>query len=301
MIEKLRDQIDAIRAKLDPIAERFGVSANLLYAAAAFLILLGVAVVSGLLSGHPTPAQLEAARPVAVPSPQPAPTVQQAQEPAPMQTQPATASAATTAPAAPLQVELPALTTPASPMKSGAWQLTVQTIAAAPVQDPTTLPGQTVGTVVKSSPTASFSGAVPDAMAAFVTAGKPVRLTYSFNFNAPTTGSYLLTTNLSGNASAAVRVMLDGRADALVTLKRNFNALWAADAPAQAGSASVTLAAGMHSVEAVLDTTAATQAAHAPTLDFYIKPATAPMPAAMVPLWPASAPAAPASAPAARR
>jgi hypothetical protein len=201
-----------------------------------------------------------------------------------------------------MQAELPALPAPAALMKSGAWQLTVQTVAAAPGQDPTMLPGQVVGTVVKASPTASFSGAVPGAMAAFITAGKPVRMAYSFDFTAPETGAYLIAVNLSGNASAAARVMLDGRADSLVSLKRNFNALWAATSPAQAGSASVMLAAGLHSIEAVLDTTAATQAAHAPTIDFYIKPATAPMPAAMVPMWPASSsPAAPASAPAARR
>lgn len=296
MIEKLHDQIDAIRAKLDPIAERFGVSPKLLYAAAAFILLLALALISGLLSGQPTPAQLEAARPVAVAPSPPAPVAQQAPAVTPVQPQPAAASAPAPAPAGAVQAVLPAIAASSMPVKSGTWQLTVQTVVAGPGQDPTTLPGQTVGTLMKSNPTASFSGAVPASMAAFVTAGKPVRLIYSFNFTAPVTGSYLLTANLAGNASASVRVMLDGRADALVSLKRNYNALWSADAPAQASSASVTLAAGVHSIEAVLDTTAATQAADAATLDFYIKPATAPMPAAMVPLWPASAPAAPAAA-----
>lgn len=302
--DKISDALDRIRAlaaeRINPIAERIGVSPKLLYAAAAFLILLIVAVLSGLLSGHPTPAQIEAASRAITPPSQPAPTVQRTPAPAPIASQPvatnAPAAATPAAPAGVMQPELPALPTPAAPMQSGAWQLTVQTVAAAPGQDPTTLPGQTVGAVVKSSPTASFSGAVPDSMANFVTAGKPVRMVYSFNFNAPATGSYLITANLAGNASASARVMLDGRADALMALKRNYNHLWSPDAPAQASSASVTLAAGLHSIEAVLDTTAATSAAHAPTLDLYIKPATAPMPSAMVPLWPASAPAAPVAA-----
>lgn len=302
--DKISAALGYVRAlaadRIDPIAERIGVSPRLIYAAGAFGVLLIVAVLSGLLSGHPTPAQMETAHQVITPSPQPAPAVQRTPAPTPMQSQPvATNTPAAATPAAPsgvMQAELPALPTPAVPMKSGVWQLTVQTVSAAPGQDPTTLPGQTVGTVVKTSPTASFSGAVPDSMANFVTAGKPVRLAYSFNFTTPATGSYLITANLSGNASASARVMLDGRADALMSLKRNYNALWSADAPAQAGSASVTLAAGLHSVEAVIDTAAVTQAAHAPTLDFYIKPATAPMPAAMVPLWPASAPAAPVAA-----
>lgn len=307
--DKISDALDRIRAlaaeRINPIAERIGVSPKLLYAVTAFGVLLIIAVISGLLPDHPTPAQIEAAHQVIAPSPQPAPAAQRSPAPAPISPQPvamsAPAAATPTAPAGVIQAELPALAAPVSPLKSGAWQLTIQTVAAAQGQDPTALPGQTIGTVVKTSPTASFSGAVPDSMAAFVTAGKPVRLVYSFNFTVPVTGSYLLTANLAGNASATVRVMLDGRADALVSLKRAYNHLWSPDAPAQSSSASVTLAAGMHSIEAVLDTTAATSAAHAPTLDFYIKPATAPLPSAMVPMWASSSPAAPASAPAARR
>ncbi|OIQ93540.1 hypothetical protein GALL_245000 [mine drainage metagenome] len=311
--DKIAEAADAIRTavaeRIDPVAEHLGVSPRLLLSVMAFVILLALAGLHSLFSlfssSPPESAQAPAPAPVTAPAVSPpklAPTpVRQASAVQPAQPQPAIASTPAAAPAVPLQAELPALPSPASPMKSGAWQLTVQTVAAAPGQDPTTLPGQVVGTVVKASPTASFSGAVPDSMAAFVTAGKPVRLTYTFNFEAPTTGAYLITVNLSGNASAAARVLLDGRADSLVSLKRAYNALWAADAPAQAGSASVTLAAGLHSIEVVLDTTAATQAAHAPTVDLYIKPQAAAMPAAMVPMWPASSPAAPASAPAARR
>ena len=314
--DKISDAIDHIRAavaaRIDPVAEHLGVSPRLLLSGLAFVILLALAglnsIVSLFSSSPPEPAPAPAPAPIATPAvapPKPAPTpVRQASAVQPAQPQPAqqvAASAPAAAPAGAMQAELPALPAPSTPMKSGAWQLTVQTVTAAPGQDPTTLPGQVVGTMVKSSPTASFSGAVPDAMAPFITAGKPVRLIYSFDFTAPASGAYLIAANLAGNASAAVRVLLDGRADSLVSLKRNYNALWAADAPAQAGSASVMLAAGLHSIEAVLDATAATQAAHAPTIDLYIKPATAPMPAAMVPMWPASSPAAPASAPAARR
>ncbi|MDE2268797.1 MAG: hypothetical protein KGL33_07270 [Betaproteobacteria bacterium] len=312
--DKISDAIDHIRAaaaeRIDPIAEHLHVSPRLLLAGLAFILLLALAGLHSLFSLFASPApesaQAPAPAPVAAPEvsrpkPVPVPT-RQASAAQPAQPQPATASTPATAPAGAMQAELPALPAPAALMKSGAWQLTVQTVAAAPGQDPTTLPGQTIGTMLKNSPTASFSGAVPDAMASFITVGKPVRLVYAFNFNAPTTGAYLITVNLSGNASAAARVLLDGRADSLVALKRAYNALWAADAPAQAGSASVMLAAGLHSIEAVLDTSAATQPAHAPTLDFYIKPASAPMPAAMVPMWPASSsPAAPASAPATRR
>ena len=317
MSDKIAEAADAIRtavaARIDPIAEHLHVSPRLLLSGLAFVVLLALAglhsIVSLFSSSPPEPAQTPAPAPVAAPAialPKPAPTpVRQAsavQSAQPQPAQPVAASAPAAAPAGAMQAELPALPAPSTPMKSGAWKLTVQTVAAGPGQDPTTLPGQTIGAVVKSSPTASFSGAVPDSMAAFITAGKPVRMVYDFNFNAPETGAYLIAVNLSGNASASARVMLDGRADPLVSLKRNFNALWAADAPAQAGSASVMLAAGLHSVEAVLDTTAATQAAHAAAVDFYIKPATAPMPSAMVPMWPASSsPAAPASAPAARR
>ena len=314
MSDKIAEAADAIRTavaeRIDPIAEHLHVSSRLLLAALAFATLLALAglhsIVSLFSSSPPESAQAPAPAPVTAPAvspPKPAPTrVRQASAATPAQPQPATASTPAAAPAGAMQAELPALPSPASPMKSGAWQLTVQTVAAAPGQDPTTLPGQVVGTVVKASPTASLSGAVPDSMAPFITAGKPVRLTYSFDFQAPTTGAYLIAVNLAGNASAAVRVLLDGRADPLVSLKRAYNALWAADAPAQAGSASVTLAAGLHSIEVVLDTTAATQAAHAPTVDLYIKPQAAAMPAAMVPMWPASSsPAAPASAPAARR
>lgn len=298
--DKISDAIDHIRAaaaaRIDPIAERFGVSPKLFYALAAFILLLAIALLRGLLAPSPTASQLEAARPAAVTPQQPATTVQKTPAITPPQPQPAAASAPAAAPAGAVQAVLPAVAASSMPVKSGAWQLTIQTVAAGQGQDPTALPGQTIGTVVKTSPTASFSGAVPDSMAQFVTSGKPVRLMYTFNFSAPATGSYLLTANLAGNASASARVMLDSRADALMSLKRNYNALWSADAPPQASSASVTLAAGLHSIEAVLDTTAATQAAHAPTLDLYIKPATAPMPAAMVPLWPASAPAAPVAA-----
>lgn len=300
MSDKIAEAADAIRAavaaRIDPIAERFGVSPKLFYALAAFAVLLAIAVLRGLLSPSPTPAQLETARQVTVKPEPPAPAVQKAPAVTPAQPQPAAASAPAAAPAGAVQAVLPAIAASSTPMKSGAWQLTVQTVAAAPGQDPTMLPGQTIGTLVKASPTASFSGAIPDAMAPFITAGKPVRLMYAFNFEVHTAGSYLLTASLSGNASATARVMLDGRADALVSLKRNYSAVWSADAPPQAGSASVVLAVGVHSIEAVLDTAAATQAAHAPTIDFYIKPATAPMPAAMVPMWPASAPAAPVAA-----
>jgi len=299
--DKISDAADRIRVfaaeRIDPIAARFGVSPRLFYAGAAFLVLLGIAVLRGLLSPGPTPSQIEAARPVAMTPPQPpAAAIQKAPAVTPEQPQPVAASAPAAAPAGAVQAELPAIAASSVPMKPGVWQLTVQTVAAAPGQDPTELPGQTIGTMLKNSPTASFSGAIPDSMAPFITMGKPVRLEYRFNFTAPTTGSYLLTFALSGNASASARALLDGRADALMSLKRDYNALWSPDAPPQAGSASVVLAAGLHSIEAVLDTSAATQAAHAPTLDFYIKPASAPMPAAMVPLWPASAPAAPVAA-----
>lgn len=311
--DKVSDAIDHIRAvaaeRIDPIAEHLHVSSKLLLAGPAFVILLALAGLHSLFSlfssSPPEPAQAPVPASVAAPAVAPPKLLPTPVRPAiaatPAQPQPVAASAPAAAPAGAMQAELPALAASSAAMKSGAWQLVVQTVSAAPGQDPTTLPGQTVATVVKASPTASFADAVPDSMAAFVTAGKPVRLMYTFNFNAPTTGSYLIAVNLAGNASATARVMLDGRADPLVSLKRNFNALWAADAPAQAGSASVTLATGLHSIEAVLDTSAATSAAHSPTLDFYVKPQAAAMPSAMVPLWPTSSPAAPASAPGARR
>jgi len=292
-----------IPSQFQTLADRFGVPLSLVLAAAGFLSMLVLALLIGLVSSathhspspQTNPPRLQAQAGPVGPSPAVAGKPASTPTPANVNATPPAASQALAA-ASLANATLPALPAPRGALQSGAWQLTVQTVDAIQGQDPTTLQGQNVGTVMKASPTASFSGAVPDSMAPFVTMGKPVRLEYRFNFTAPTTGSYLLTASLSGNASASARVLLDGRADALMTLKRNYNALWSPDSPAQAGSASVVLGAGVHSIEAVLDTMAATQAAHAPTLDFYFKPATAPMPSAMVPLWPASAPAAPVAA-----
>jgi hypothetical protein len=144
-----------------------------------------------------------------------------------------------------------------------------------------------------------MAAAVPAALASYITAGTPVRLTYSLYFEAPQAGQYLLAARLAGKASAVMAATLDSRADTLLEAARSFNPYWPDKSPAQAATATVNLTAGLHMMTITVDCKATQTRDKAATLDLYIKPQAAPMPTAMVPLWPAPAPTAPASAPAA--
>ena len=144
-----------------------------------------------------------------------------------------------------------------------------------------------------------MAAVIPHQLSPYITAGAPTRLAYSMYFQAPQAGQYLLAMRLAGKASASVSATLDGRADTLLAASRDFNPYWPDKSPAQASSATVNLAAGLHRLDVTVDCKATQTADNAATVDLYIKPATAAMPSAMAPLWPAAAPAAPASAPAA--
>ncbi|NNM63125.1 MAG: hypothetical protein HKL99_00660 [Burkholderiales bacterium] len=270
----IHQHINAARARLDAIAQRLGVEPFVMYLGLAFLITLVLAllIVPSQSTPHPS---LPAPLPMASPPKQPAATTG--------------AAAPASAPASLMQAELPALTlSPNQAVESGAWQLRVETVAAVQGQDPATLPAQLIGTIVQSAPSASFSGAIPSSIAPFITPGQPARLAYSFDFDAPAAGSYLLTAVLGGKASGEVRLTLDDRADTQVSLTRKYNVIWTPDAPPVTISSTVNLAAGLHAIKAVLDTTATTDAGAAPVLDFYIKPQAASLPTAMVPMWPAA-------------
>ena len=270
----IHQHINTARARLDAFAQRVGVEPFIIYLALGFLVALVLALLIVPSQSTPHPA---APVPLAAASP-------------PATTPPANVAAApASAPSALMQAEIPALTlSPNQAIESGAWQLRVESVQAAQGQDPASLPAQLLGTILQSSPSASFSGAIPSSIAPFITPGQPARLAYNFDFDVPTSGSYLLTTVLGGKASGEVRLTLDDRADTQVSLARKYNAIWTPNAPPVAASSTVNLAAGLHTIKAVLDTTATTDASAAPVLDFYIKPQAASLPKAMVPMWPAA-------------
>uniref|UniRef100_E6PNK4 Uncharacterized protein n=1 Tax=mine drainage metagenome TaxID=410659 RepID=E6PNK4_9ZZZZ len=270
----INNHISSARARLDALAQRVGVEPFIIYLALAFLIIFVLAFIMMPSQSAPHPA---APAPLAAAS-------------APKQ--PATATTAAVAAAAPaslMQAELPALTlSPNQVIESGAWQLRVESVQAVQGQDPASLPAQLIGTIVQSALSASFSGAIPSSIAPFITPGQPARLAYNFDFDVPTSGSYLLTAVLGGKASGEVRLTLDDRADTQSSLTRKYNSIWTPNAPPVTVSSTVNLSAGLHTIEAILDTTATTDASTAPVLDFYIKSQSASLPEAMVPMWPAA-------------
>ena len=283
-------------------AGRFGVPLPLVVVGAAFVVLLILALLIGLVSSatrhtpqpqtnHP-PLQAQAgpagpATAVAVkPMPAPVPAKVNAGPPAASQVLLATAVA---------DAMLPAVTAPPS-LKSGAWQVQVFTL---PIQGQSTVPPTLVGTATQQGATASIASAIPIQLAPFITPTSPVRLTYSLYFQVPQAGQYLLALRLAGKATASLSAALDGRADTILQAARDFNPYWPDKSPPQASNASVNLAAGLHQIVVTVDCKATQAPAAAATVDLYIKPMASAMPTAMVPLWPASAPANPASAPAA--
>ncbi|MHB1692071.1 MAG: hypothetical protein ACYCSR_15785 [Thiomonas sp.] len=275
----IHQHISTARTRLDVAAQRLGVEPFVMYVGLAFLITLVFAFLispSQHTPKHAPPTPLPMSSPPKPPAAKAPTTV-------------AAAPASAPAPASLTQAELPALTlSPNQVIESGAWQLRVESVQAVQGQDPATLPAQLIGTIIQSSPSASFSGAIPSSIAPFITPGQPARLAYNFDFDAPASGSYLLTAVLGGKASGEVRLTLDDRADTQVALARKYNAIWTPNAPAVTTSSTVNLAAGLHSIEAVLDTKATTDAGAAPVLDFYIKPQAASLPTSMVPMWPAA-------------
>ncbi|SCC95097.1 conserved hypothetical protein [Thiomonas sp. X19] len=276
----INNHISAARARLDAFAQRVGVEPFIIYLALAFLVVFVLAAIIVPSQSAPHPA---APAPLAAASPPKQPVASSTTAPAKVAAVPASS------PASLMQAELPALTlSPNQVIESGAWQLRVESVQAVQGQDPASLPAQLIGTIIQSSPSASFSGAIPSSIAPFITPGQPARLAYNFDFDVPTSGSYLLTAVLGGKASGEVRLTLDDRADTQVSLARKYNAIWTPNAPPVTASSTVNLAAGLHTIEAILDTKATTDGGAAPVLDFYIKPQAASLPTAMVPMWPAA-------------
>jgi hypothetical protein len=179
---------------------------------------------------------------------------------------------------------------------SGAWQVQAFALQS---QGQATAPPTLVGSVTQQGPTASLAAVIPPQLAPYITAGTPARLAYTMYFQAPQAGQYLLAVRLAGKATASLSASLDGRADTLLEASRDYNPYWPDKSPAQASSASVNLAAGLHQIIVTVDCKATQTTDQAATVDVYIKPMGAAMPTAMAPLWTASAPANPASAPAA--
>lgn len=292
-----------IPLQFQALADRFGVPLSLVLAAAGFLSLLILALLIGLASSatdhspspqtNPPPLQAQAG-PVGPapavagkPAPTPTPANVNAAAPAASQTLPATALA---------NAMLPDLPAPRGALQSGAWQVQV---SALPPQGQASASPTPLGSVIQQGPTASLAAVIPPQLAPYITAGTPARLAYTMYFQAPQAGQYLLAVRLAGKATASLSASLDGRADTLLEASRDYNPYWPDKSPAQASSASVNLAAGLHQIIVTVDCKATQTTDQAATVDVYIKPMGAAMPTAMAPLWTASSPAAPASAPAA--
>ena len=290
-----------IPPQFQALADRYDIPLPLVLASAGFLVLLTLALLIGLASSaaHHTPAPqtnpppLQAqAGPVGPapavagkPAPTPTPVNVNAAAPAASQALPATALA---------NAMLPALPAPRGALQSGAWQVQAFSLPQGQAAAPTLL-----GSATQQGPTASLAAVIPPQLAPYITAGTPARLAYTMYFQAPQAGQYLLAVRLAGKATASLSASLDGRADTLLEASRDYNPYWPDKSPAQASSASVNLAAGLHQIIVTVDCKATQTTDQAATVDVYIKPMGAAMPTAMAPLWTASAPANPASAPAA--
>jgi hypothetical protein len=284
-------------------ADRFGVPRTFVLAGLGFVVLLILALLIGLASSathhspspqtNPLPVQAQAgpvgpASAVAV-KPMSAPVPANANAGPPAASQPIAAVSLAAA-------MLPALQAPPAALQTGAWQIQAFALPQGQAAAPTLL-----GSATQQSPTASMAAVVPAPLAAYITAGTPARLAYTMYFQAPQAGQYLLAVRLAGKASASVTAALDSRADALLEASRSWNPYWPDKSPAQAASATVNLAAGLHMMTLTVDCKATTTDADAATVDLYIKPQAAAVPTALVPLWPASSPTAPASAPAVQK
>jgi hypothetical protein len=288
-----------IPQQFQAVADRFGIPLTLVLAGAGFFALLILALLIGLANSgtHRTPLQqtnsprVQAqAGPVGTapavagkPSSAPTPANVNAAPPAASQALPGLALASAL---------LPSLPAPPGTLQS-AWQVQAFTL---PAQGQATAPPTLLGAVTQQGATASMAAVIPVQLASYITAGTPARLTYSLYFQAARAGQYLLAVRLAGKASASLSAALDSRADTLLDVSRAFNPYWPDKSPAQASSATVNLAAGLHRLDITVDCKATQAPDQAATVDLYIKSATAAMPSAMVPLWPVSAPA---SAPAA--
>ena len=282
-----------IPSQFQALADRFGIPLPLVLAASGFVVLLTLALLTGLASSatHHTPAPQANHPPLQTQAGPVGPGPAVAGKPTPIPAPPAASQALTAASLA--SAMLPALPAPTGALQSGAWQVQVFTLpqgqAAAPIL---------LGSATQQSRTASMAAVVPSQLASYITAGTSVRLIYSLYFQVPQAGQYLLALRLAGKATASLSAGLDGRADTILQAARDFNPYWPDKSPPQAASANVNLAPGLHRIKVTVDCKATPTADNAATVDLYIKPQAASMPTAMVPLWPASTQAAPASAPA---
>lgn len=284
------------QSQLDVLARRLRVHPALLAGGIVFLIFLILAVAVGL------PAQRSRSRQslqrALAQSPRPSTPTARADWhlPEPTKVAAAAASPSPAAPASPIApastaagtlstlssvlVLLPALP-PSTAPEAPAYQVAVEVPPAQAGE-----PYQLVGVTTESAGTASLAASIPRTMAPYVSQGQPARLRYAFDIQVPTSGAYVLTASLAGNASSSMRVQLDGRADTLLQLKRTWNAIWAPNAPAAVGSAGLALGKGRHRLDVWVDTTATLADKSAPVVDLYMKSASADVPTALVPLWP---------------
>ena len=291
VLPRIAPALRAAQSQLDVLARRLRVHPALLAGGIVFLIFLILAVAVGL------PAQRSRSRQslqrALAQSPRPSTPTARADWHLPEPTKVAAASPSPAAPASPIApastaagrlssvlVLLPALP-PSTAPEVPAYQVAVEVPPAQAGE-----PYQQVGVTTEPAATASFAASIPRTMAAYVAQGQPARLRYEFDIQVPTTGAYVLTASLAGNASSSMRVQLDGRADTLLQLKRTWNAIWAPNAPAAVGSAGLALGKGRHRLDVWVDTTATLADKSAPVVDLYMKSASADVPTALVPLWP---------------
>ena len=244
-----------IPPQFQALADRFGIPLPLVLAASGFVVLLTLALLTGLASSatHHTPAPqaihppLQAQAGPVGPAPAVAGKAAPTPTPANVNAAPPAASRAlvTTSLASAM---LPVLPAPPGALQSGAWQVQVFTLPQGQAAAPTLL-----GSATQQSPTASIAAAIPTQLAPFITTTSPVRLIYSMYFQAPQAGEYLLVARLGGKATASLSTSLDGRADTLLEASRDFNPYWPDKSPPQAATAMVNLAPGLHRLDVTVD------------------------------------------------
>lgn len=267
--------ITSIRQRLDALASRLKAPRPLLYAGAIFVVFLVVEIAVGVLH-HPSPvpaAQVAAQAPTSVAhviaSPRPPAAVASSTRLAASGPGVAVLPQASAVAATPGLVMLPAQPAPAGLARGlvsreldgqngGAWTK--------------------VGSDTEPAGLASFSGAVPGALAAFAPSSGQMRTRFMFWWPVTHPGAHVLVLRLDGDAAATATIALDGAAEPTIQLHRDW-ADWGQHPPATA-TAEVALAPGVHQVEIDLVTDSQHPAA---TVSLYARAPGADLPAGIVP------------------
>ena len=299
-----------LRARVDELAERFGLNPLHMYGGVALLAVLLLAVGIGLVAGggSSSPAArpivpLLAIAPVAAPTGLP-PNLAAVAPPhaAPVTTaiHPVTIAAAA-APAQARSVAAPQATAiapsaaanvtsllpgqPAPPgIKSG---LASYQIQAAPEGAPDGTPWVDIGTAVVSAPTTSFSTTPPSGL--MMPSSGQVRDVEGFWFQVSADGNQVMTLRLSGNATVTAELTVDGQADPMLTAKLEGGSFYSPAAPATQVAA-VGLAAGWHRAQLTMTRTLIRGVEYKAAADIYMR---GPNDGAPMALIPAAVPAAP--------